>query len=222
MARMARVVVPFYPHHVTQRGNRRQRTFFGDDDYVTYLELMSEFCRKAGTRVWAYCLMPNHVHLVMVPSRVDGLRAALGEAHRRYTRAVNSREKWRGHLWQERFHSFPMDEAYLLATVRYVERNPVAARLCRHAEDWPWSSAAAHLRARDDGLVEVRPMLSRVDDWTTYLSNGGDDGIGVHISTNSRTGRPLGNARFVHTIERITSRVLACRPPGRKKKPQGK
>jgi len=91
MARMARVVVPFYPHHVTQRGNRRQRTFFGDVDYKTYLELMSEFCRKAGTRVWAYCLMPNHVHLVMVPSHLDGLRAALGEAHRRYTRAVNFR-----------------------------------------------------------------------------------------------------------------------------------
>ena len=76
MARMARVVVPFYPHHVTQRGNRRQRTFFDDNDYRTYLELKSEFCQEVETRVWAYCLMPNHVHLVMVPSHVDGLRAA--------------------------------------------------------------------------------------------------------------------------------------------------
>ena len=90
MARMARVVIPIYPHHVTQRGNRRQRTFFGDADYTTYLALLSEFCRKAGTRVWAYCLMPNHVHLVMVPSTEDGLRAALGEAHRHYTRHVTS------------------------------------------------------------------------------------------------------------------------------------
>jgi putative transposase len=81
MARMARVVVPFYPHHVTWRGNRRRRTFFGDDDYSTYVELMAEFCRKAGTRVWAYWLMPNHApgHGA---SHVDGLRAALGEAHR--------------------------------------------------------------------------------------------------------------------------------------------
>jgi len=222
MARMARIVVPFYPHHVTQRGNRRQPTFFGDADYSTYLKLMSEFCRKAGTRVWAYCLMPNHVHLVMVPSHVDGLRAALGEAHRRYTREVNRRKEWRGHLWQERFHSFPMDEAYLLATVRYVERNPVAARLCRCAEDWPWSSAAAHLRAQDDGLVEVQPMLSRIDDWAAYLSDAEDRGIGVQISANSRTGRPLGDALFVRTLERITGRRLACRAPGRKRKPEGK
>jgi putative transposase len=219
---MARVVVPQYPHHVTQRGNRRQRTFFCDDDYLTYLELLSEFCRRAYTRVWAYCLMPNHVHLVMVPSHEDGLRASLGEAHRRYTQAVNFRKQWRGHLWQERFHSFPMDEAYLLATVRYVERNPVAARLCSHPEDWPWSSAAAHLRGQNDALVDVQPMLARVDDWAAYLSDASDDGIGLCISKNSRTGRPLGDARFVHTLERITGRVLTHRPPGRKKKPEEK
>jgi len=151
MARMARVVVPFYPHHVTQQGNRRQRTFFGDFDYKIYLELMSEFCCKADTRVWTYCLMPNHVHLVMVPSHLDGLHAVLGESHRRYTRAVNFRKRWRGHLWQERFHSFPMDEAYLLAAVRYVEQNPVAARLCQRAQDWPWS---ARRRTCADGTMD--------------------------------------------------------------------
>jgi putative transposase len=215
---MARVVVPFYPHHVTQRGNRRQRTFFDDGDYASYLKLMSEFCRKAGTQVWAYCLMPNHVHLVMVPSHTDGLRAALGETHRRYTRQVNYRNQWRGHLWQERFHSFPMDETYLMATVRYVERNPVAAGLVQCAQDWPWSSAAAHLRARNDALVEVRPMLSLVNDWAAYLSDAADNGIDPQISKHSRTGRPLGDERFVQTLERITGRVLSRRSPGRKKK----
>jgi len=218
MARIARVVVPFYPHHVTQRGNRRQQTFFGDDDYTTYIKLLSDFCRKAGTRVWAYCLMPNHVHLVMVPSHADGLRKALGEAHRRYTRAVNLRRRWRGHLWQERFHSFPMDEDYLLATVRYVERNPVAARLCRHPEDWPWSSATAHMKGRDDGLVEVQPMLCRIDDWSAYLADTGDDPIGARIAKHSRTGRPLGGEKFVQRLEIITGRRLASRPPGRRKK----
>ena len=218
MARMARVVVPHYPHHVTQRGNRRQRTFFGDDDYLSYVELMSEFCARAGTRVWAYCLMPNHVHLVMVPSREDGLRAALGEAHRRYTRRVNFRMGWREHLWQERFHSFPMDEPYLLATVRYVERNPVAARLCRQPQEWRWSSAAAHLRGRDDQLVEVGPMLGLVDDWGSYLSKSEDNDIAAHIKEHLRTGRPLGDAQFVKTIERITGRFIARRKPGRKKK----
>ncbi len=222
MARMARVVVPHFPHHVTQRGNRRQRTFFDEGDYVAYRELLSEFSRKADTRVWAYCLMPNHVHLVMVPSHKDGLRASLGETHRRYTRTVNLRNQWRGHLWQERFHSFPMDEAYLLSTVRYVQRNPVAARLCRRPQDWPWSSAGAHLCGTDDELVEVWPMLSRIEDWAAYLSDAGDDGIGLRISKSSRTGRPLGDAQFVHTLERITGRPLTRRPPGRRKKPEEK
>ncbi len=137
MARMARVVVPGYPHHVTQRGNRRQKTFFCDDDYRYYIELLSTYAKAYGTEVWAYCLMPNHVHLVIVPREEDGLRAALGEAHRRYMRHINFRKGWRGHLWQEHFHSFVMDEAYLLATVRYVERNPVVAKFCRQPDEWP-------------------------------------------------------------------------------------
>jgi len=127
MARLARIVVPNLPHHVTQRGNGRQRTFFEDD--VHYRDLLGQSCRAAGVAVWAWCLMPNHVHLILVPSDEGGLRAALGEAHRRYTRRVNFREGWRGHLWQERFHSTPMDEAWLLAAARYVELNPVRAKL---------------------------------------------------------------------------------------------
>ena len=121
MARLARVVAAGIPHHVTQRGNRRQQVFFSDDDYAVYRELLAEGCRAAGVAVWGYCLMPNHVHLILTPSDEDGLRAALGEAHRRYTRHVNLREGWRGYLWQGRFASCPMDEAYLLACARYVE-----------------------------------------------------------------------------------------------------
>jgi putative transposase len=196
---MARVVVPSYPHHVTQRGNRRQKTFFCEDDYRYYVELMSEFTKEAGTEIWAYCLMPNHVHLVMVPSEEDGLRAALGEAHRRYTRHVNFRQGWRGHLWQERFHLFVMDEHYLLATVRYVERNPVVARLCRHPVDWKWSSAYAHMMAQDDGLVLVKSMLERVDDWGAYLSSAHDEETQV-IQQHTRTGRPLGDNGFVQHL----------------------
>jgi len=217
MARMARLVVPGYPHHVTQRGNRRQKTFFCYADYQYYRELLLRYCSDCKTEVWAYCLMPNHVHLVMVPSTEDGLRAALGEAHRRYTQHVNFREGWRGHLWQERFHSFVMDETYLLATVRYVERNPVAANLCHCPEDWPWSSASAHLSGVDDGLVKVAPMLSRVEDWRRYLSAGEvcavDDAV---IQKHSRTGRPLGKTQFVTELESLTGRVLAPRKPGPK------
>ena len=217
MARMPRVVVPGYPHHVTQRGNRRQTTFFCDDDYRYYTDLLSEYSKINATAVWAYCLMPNHVHLVMVPGEEDGLRAVLGEVHRRYTRHVNFREGWRGHLWQERFHSFVMDETYLLATVRYVERNPVAARFCRHPQEWRWSSAAAHFAGQDDSLVTVAPMLDRIKDWEAYLSVDQENHEAVRlIQQHSHTERPLGNSLFVRRLEEITGKILAPKKPGRK------
>ncbi len=133
------------PHHVTQRGNRRQKTFFRDDDYQAYLDLMAERCGEHKVKVWAYCLMPNHVHLIVVPKTEDGLRRAIGEAHRRYTRRINSRRRWRGHLWQGRFASFVLDEPYLLAAARYVELNPVRARLTTAPSKYRWSSASAHI-----------------------------------------------------------------------------
>ena len=215
MARMARVVVAGYPHHITQRGNRRQKTFFCADDYQRYLELMSEYTRESGTEVWAYCLMPNHVHLVMVPASEDGLRASIGEAHRRYTRSINFRKGWRGHLWQERFHSFPMDENYLLATVRYVELNPVKARLCHVPQDWQWSSARAHLNGTNDILVNVKPMLERIDDWASYLSTNksiNDELLAKH----TRTGRPLGSESFIKELESICGLTLAPKKSGPK------
>jgi putative transposase len=214
---MARVVVPGYPHHVTQRGNRRQKIFFCDEDYKRYIKLMSKYTKKAGTEVWAYCLMPNHVHLVMVPGKEDGLRAALGEAHRRYTCFVNIREGWSGHLWQERFHSFTMEESYLLATVRYVERNPVAAGLCEFPGQWKWSSAQAHLKEENDDLVNVRPMLDRIDDWHQYLSD-----CCLHLEENklierhTQTGRPLGGDKFINSLEALTGKSLAPKKRGRK------
>jgi putative transposase len=216
MARMARVVIPGYPHHVTQRGNRRQTVFFSDADYLHYIDLMAEYTALSETEVWAYCLMPNHVHLVMVPKHEDGLRAALGEAHRRYTRRINFRNGWRGHLWQERFHSFVMDERYLLATVRYVELNPVKAKLCREPCDWPWSSARAHLEGKDGRLVNVRPMLERVRDWSSYLSSGDPVESDEVIERHTRTGRPLGSEAFVERLEVATGRSLAPKPPGRR------
>jgi putative transposase len=157
------------PHHITQRGNRRQQTFFNEGDYAAYLELMSEWCREEGVDIWCYCLMPNHVHLIVSPKNEDGLRRAIGEAHRRYTRRINFREKWRGYLWQGRFASFVMDEPHLLAAARYVELNPVRAKLAVHADEWPWSSARAHLSGRDDRLVKTAPLLAMVADWTGFL-----------------------------------------------------
>jgi putative transposase len=140
MARLARVVAPGFPHHITQRGNRRQQTFFCDEDYQRYVELMAEWCNALEVEILAYCLMPNHVHLIAVPQSADGLGRAIGEAHRRYTRMINFRERWRGHLWQGRFASFVLDEPYLLTAARYVELNPVRAGLVGAPSRYRWSS----------------------------------------------------------------------------------
>ena len=167
---MPRLVVPGLPHHVTQRGARRMKTFFSSCDYEKYLELIVEFKELAGVDIWAYCLMPNHIHLVVVPQDRDSLAIFFRHVHRLYTREINSRKRWTGHLWQERYHSFVMDEKHLMATVRYTELNPVRARLCCLPEDWRWSSVHAHLAEEDDAVVSVAPMLLRVSDWTSYLS----------------------------------------------------
>lgn len=218
MSRMARAVAAGVPHLVTQRGNRRQPVFFGDDDYEVYKALLAEGCREAGVAVWAYCLMPGHVHLILTPSDEDGLRAALGETHRRYTRLVNAREDWRGYLWQGRFASFALDNKWLLAGARYVELNPVRAKLTRRARDWRWSSARAHLKGRDDGLVKVKPLLERVDGWAAFLGEGLTEEEREAIRKGERTGRPLGAASFVKRLEKKLGRTLARQKPGPKPK----
>lgn len=219
MPRLARLVIPGIPHHVTQRGNRRQPTFFSDDDFRLYRHLLGEGCAKAGTSIWAWCLMPNHVHLVLVPVREDGLRAALGEAHRRYTRFVNLREDWRGHLWQSRFASFPMDEAHLFACVRYVELNPVRAGLVERPAHWPWSSARAHLGlGGGDRLTALQPMRERVDDWQALLDAGLAAEERDRIRASERTGRPLGDAAFLGRLSEALGRPVVVRPRGRPRK----
>ena len=216
MARIARVVVPGEPHHVTQRGNRRQETFFCEDDYEAYLELMAQWCSRCGVDVWAYCLMPNHVHLVAVPEKRDSLRRAVGEAHRRYTRRINFREQWRGHLWQERFSSFVMDDAHVLAAMRYIELNPVRAGLVADPGAYRWSSARAHLAGQDDALVKVQPMLDYVGDWPKYLALDVDEREAALLRMHARTGRPLGSETFVMDLERILGRYLRKQKPGPK------
>ncbi len=215
MARIARVVLPGYPHHVTQRGNRRQKVFFCESDYDYYLSSIADSCQRSGTICLAYCLMPNHVHLILTPDCEDGLRSALAEAHRRFTRMINFREGWRGHLWQERFYSFPMNEAHLSAAMRYVELNPVRAKLVSHAKDWKWSSANAHLAGVNDTLVTVEPMLSLYPDWNNFLSGYKQDDM-ESLRKHSRTGRPLGDAHFIEAAEYITGRILSIQKPGRK------
>jgi putative transposase len=218
MARLARLVIPGLPHHVTQRGNRRQQTFFSDEDYSAYLELMAEWCTGRGVAIWGYCLMPNHVHLIAVPRSEDGLARAIGEAHRRYTRRINFREKWRGYLWQGRFASFVMDEPYLVAAARYVELNPVRAGLVSDARNWRWSSARAHLSGRDDAPVRVAPLLAMVADWQGLLNSAIPEDLLRDLREHGRTGCPLGSATFVERLERTVGRRLRPGTPGRPSK----
>ncbi len=162
MARIARIVIPGYPHHITQRGNRRQAVFFCDDDYAEYLHLIAHWCREEGVAIWSYCLMTNHVHLIVTPNERSHLSRAIGEAHRRYTRYINFREGWRGYLWQGRFSSFVMDERYVLAAAAYVELNPVRAAMVNAHWEYRWSSVHAHLAGQSDGIVDVKPLVDFV------------------------------------------------------------
>lgn len=218
MARLARVVAAGAPHHVIQRGNRGQKTFFRRDDYEAYLELMAEWCASRSVDVWAYCLMPNHVHLIVVPQSPDALRLALGEAHRRYTRRINTRKGWRGHLWQGRFASYAMDSKHVMLATKYVELTPVREGLEKSPEDYRWSSAAAHRWCLDDPLMKPSPVLDKIGCWRRFLE---EEMSAVDIDLlqrHERTGRPLGSKRFVSELEKDLDRVLQPQRPGRKPK----
>jgi len=216
MARQARVVAPGYPHHVTQRGNRRQPTFFEVSDYTLYLNLLADECWKAEVDVWAYCLMPNHIHLIVVPATEEGLSQAIGHTHRRYTRAVNQRMEWTGFLWQGRFGSSPMDENYLLATARYIELNPVRAKLVSQPEDFQWSSVKHHLGLHDDPVIRNSPLQEIVGDWKAFLSESENEELARKIRHAIRGGRPLGSEQFVGELEKQVGRILKPQKPGPK------
>jgi len=219
MSRLARLVIPGYPHHVTQRGNRRAQTFFEDGDYALYESLLHEAAEKAAAEIWCYCLMPNHVHIIIVPSDGDGLRRTFADAHRRYTGYINARMRVTGHLWQGRFGSVVMDEEHLAHAVRYVSLNPVRAGLVERAQDWPWSSAKDHLQGRDSELVKVAPVLKRYGDFAAFLDEEKDVSDAFRALRQSETtGRPLGADGWVEKLEILTGRQLKPQKRGPKRK----
>ena len=214
MARQARIVAAGWPHHVIQRGNRRQQVFFEDRDYQAYRWHLGEACQRFGVAVWAYCLMPNHVHLVLVPESQAALGRSVGITHHRYTRRINHRLGWCGHLWQDRFKSTVMDQGYLLTAVRYVELNPVRAGLVAEPAAWPWSSARHHLAVRREGLLAAGPLDDLVEDWQAYLTGPAEPGQTEALRLHTRTGRPLGSESAVAALERQFGRPLRPQPPG--------
>jgi len=192
-------------------------TFFKEADYREYLYLMAEWCNRCKVEIWSYCLMTNHVHLIAVPESEDGLRRAIGEAHRRYTRYINFDKGWKGHLWQGRFGSFPMDEQYLIATARYIELNPVKAGMVKRPGDYKWSSAQAHLKEENDILVKAEPLLKIVTDWQELLASDLAPDEYETLRRHERSGRPLGSDDFIAKVEKLTARNLKKQKPGPKK-----
>lgn len=201
MPRSARIVVPMVPHHLIQRGNRRQNVFFSDEDKAYYVRLLRQWCSVRGVSIWAYCLMDNHVHFVAVPSTLASLAEAFGAVHQKYTKAINGRYGWQGFLWQGRFLSFPLDARYLYRAIRYVELNPVRAKIVEDASDYPWSSAPAHVLGKGDPLLSRNPLGMGEEEWAAYLAAGLIESETALFRDHANSGKPLGDENFLCKIK---------------------
>ena len=221
MPRVARIVVPGVPHHITQRGNNLQDVFFVDADRRVYLALLKQQSHKFGLDVMAYCLMTNHIHLVGTPQTKDALAKAMGRTHLIYTQYINQMHGRSGHLWQNRFHSCALGSGHLVNTLCYVERNPVRAKLVRYAWQYEWSSAVAHTGGNDpSGLLDVRAWSRRHRDadWRETLKRPEDSDVVAALRSASSQGRPLGSDRFLSKLENALGRRLRPLPVGRPRK----
>jgi len=222
MPRQARVVFPNIPHHIIQRGNRREDVFFSDNDRKQYLEWLKEYCKEHKVEILAYCLMTNHIHLIAVPTTEDGLQKVLKPLHMRYAQKINRERGWKGHFWQGRYFSSPLDGEYLLFATRYIERNPIRVKKVRKAENYKWSSARGHCgTAQDDILTKKMKWLNKyegIDNWRQWLSIKEEKEKTDLIRRNTEKGIPTGSGRFIRRLEKLADRVLEYRPIGRPRK----
>ena len=213
--------MPGVPHHVTQRGNNRQDVFFVDDDRRAYLAMLKQRSEAYGLQVIGYCLMTNHVHLIAVPATADALAKAVGRTHYFYTQYVNRLHSRSGHLWQNRFHSCPMDEVHLWRALSYVERNPVRAKIVRVPWRYRWSSAAGHCGGKDaSDLLDLSAWFKRwhVDRWKQELHRPEDSALVGQMRRCLHTGRPLASDRFISKLEALVGKRLRPLPVGRPRK----
>lgn len=217
MVRLPRLALAECPYHVTHRGNRGSAVFFTESDRDRYRAWLEEYAARYGLEVWAYCLMTNHVHLLVQGKSADSMPRALGAAHGRYSRALNHVRGWKGHVWENRYFSTALDERHLWAAVRYIEMNPVRAGLVARANDYAWSSARAHAGESDDPLLSPgRPFPGGERDWIAWLEQSGYESSFEAIRRNSRTGRPTGSDEFLDSLEQETGRTLRPQRPGRR------
>ncbi|TAN41610.1 MAG: transposase [Nitrospirae bacterium] len=219
MPRISRAVAVGYPHHITQRGNYRQDVFQSDEDYKQYLQWLKKYSDKYALKIWAYCLMSNHVHYVAVPLNDDSLAKTFNTLHMMYSRYFNQKSGGNGHLWQGRFFSCVLDEPHVYAAVRYVENNPVRAKMVDKAEDYLWSSAVSHLYKKSDPvLTDDCYLADNIRDWRMYLNEKENSVMTDTLFQNTKTGRPCGTELFISQIESIVGRRLSALPPGRPRK----
>jgi len=220
MGRMARVVVPGLAHHVTQRGNHQQDVFFCDSDRGLYLRLLADYSQRYQLRLLGYCLMTNHVHLIVVPEGEGSLAKAIGRTHNDYSRWLHVRQRRTGHLWQNRFSSCVLQDRHLWEALRYVETNPVRARMVERAWEWRWSSAQAHCCGEDDSrLLDMRLWQEwhSPRGWQEALELGWADAVlAARIREATRSGRPMAEAGFVESLEERLRRMLRPRKRGPK------
>lgn len=221
MSRIARIVLENIPYHLTQRGNGRQQVFFDPQDYRLYLDLLRNYSEDAHLRLWAYCLMPNHVHLIAIPERPEAMASALGRTHADFARHFNLRRRTCGHVWQARFFSCPLEAAHLWRAAAYVERNPSRARIVEHPGEYPWSSAPVHLGlTANAGFLDLSAWQAEytAHHWSTVLATGVDEeAFGRRLQEASRRGRPLGSDEFAQNLEKRPAEPCAPSPPAARK-----
>ncbi|MEQ1884974.1 MAG: transposase [Bryobacteraceae bacterium] len=219
MPRFARVVVPNCPHHVTQRGNERRDVFFTHTDREVYLGLTKQYSDLHDVQVLGFCLMTNHVHLILQPEHPNGLAKMMREVQMRYSQFRHALERGNGHLWQSRYYSCPVEPDRLASVMRYVELNPVRAKISETAEAYPWSSASVHLGAPDARALLTLASWSNTwkpDEWSAVLHRAERETHAIREATYG--GRPLGSPHFIETLETTLQRPLKRGTPGRPKK----
>jgi len=219
MPRAARITAIGYPHHVTQRGNYRQRVFKTNNDYKQYLLWLKEYADRYVLDIWAYCLMPNHVHFICVPQHPDSLARVFNMLHMRYSQYMNKKQGACGHLWQGRFYSCILDEKHLYAAVRYVENNPVRCGIVKTPEEYRWSSARGHIQQGGDILLCKKSFIhDEIRDWSSYLQSGDDTPVVEAIRAKTRLGQPYGEEGFLNKLEKKLGMDLSRRKRGRPRK----
>jgi putative transposase len=221
MARFARVVAAGFPHHVTQRGNARRFILETDAERSVYLGLLEQGLERYGVKLIGYCLMSNHVHLLVVPCKQDGLARGLKQTHGRFASYWNAANRSNGHVWQGRYYSCPLDEVHLWEALRYTELNPVRARLVARATDWRWSSARVHCGvAASVSRLAIEMWRGRwsEEEWCAYLEAMPDGSVMKAIRDSTFGGRPLGSPEFTRALERDAHRPLTVQKRGPKKR----